>query len=117
VHVPDHASADENVLDAAQVRVLELVQHGDVVELDVEVLVDGFEGPADGDVVFELDGYCCGKGRGGGRRVSFVSYGGQWDFRTLCRVRRTVVCEGFEETSRMPFLSVRGRVWGGGGGA
>jgi hypothetical protein len=66
VHVPDHASADEDVLDAAQVRVLELVQHGDVVELDVEVLVDGFEGPADGDVVFELDGYCCGKGKGGG---------------------------------------------------
>lgn len=65
VHVPDHASADEDVLDAAQVRVLELVQHGDVVELDVEVLVDGFEGPADGDVVFELDCYCCGKGRGG----------------------------------------------------
>jgi hypothetical protein len=22
-------------------------------------LVDGFEGPADGDVVFELDGYGC----------------------------------------------------------
>ena len=37
-------------------RVSELVQHGDVVELDVEVLVDGFQGAADGDVVFELDG-------------------------------------------------------------
>lgn len=47
----------EDILDAAEMRVFELVQHGDVVELDVEVLVDGLEGAADGDVVLELDGY------------------------------------------------------------
>ena len=38
-------------------RVFELVKDGDVVEFDVEVLIDGFEGAADGDVVFQLDGH------------------------------------------------------------
>lgn len=38
-------------------RVLVEVEHVDVVELDVQVLVDGLEGAADADVVFELDGY------------------------------------------------------------
>lgn len=59
MHIPDHAAPDEYILDAAQMRVPELVQHGDVVELDVEVLVDGFQGAADGDVIFELHGYGC----------------------------------------------------------
>jgi hypothetical protein len=58
MHIPDHAPPDENILHAAQVRVFQLVQHGDVVELDVQVLVDGFKGAADGNVVFKLDGYC-----------------------------------------------------------
>jgi hypothetical protein len=38
------------------VRVLELVDDGDVLELDVEELVHALEGSADGDVVLELDG-------------------------------------------------------------
>lgn len=59
MHIPDHAAPDEYILDAAEMRVSELVQHGDVVQLDVEVLVDGFQGAADGDVVFELHGYGC----------------------------------------------------------
>jgi hypothetical protein len=29
----------------------------DILEFDVQVLVDGFEGPFYGDVVFEFDGY------------------------------------------------------------
>lgn len=66
MHVPDHAAADKDILHAAQMRVFEFVQHDDVVELDVEVLVHGFEGAADGDVVFELDGYGWGKGTGRG---------------------------------------------------
>lgn len=57
MHIPHHAASDEDVLHAAEVRVLVFVQHLDVVELDVEVLVDGFEGATDGDVVFELEGY------------------------------------------------------------
>ena len=36
-------------------RVLELVDDADVVELDVEVLVDALERAADADVVLELD--------------------------------------------------------------
>ena len=37
-------------------RVLNLVDDGNVVELDVEVLVDALERAADLDVVLELDG-------------------------------------------------------------
>ena len=37
-------------------RVLELLEDLDVVELDVEVLVDALEDAADLDVVLELDG-------------------------------------------------------------
>ena len=36
-------------------RVLELLDDLDVVELDIEVLVDALEDAADLDVVFELD--------------------------------------------------------------
>ena len=36
-------------------RILELLDHRDVVELDVEVLVDALKDAADLDVVFELD--------------------------------------------------------------
>lgn len=36
-------------------RILELLEHLDVVELDVEVLVDALEDAADLDVVLELD--------------------------------------------------------------
>lgn len=35
--------------------VLELLDDGDVVELDVEELVDALEGAADRDVILELD--------------------------------------------------------------
>lgn len=37
-------------------RVLDLFDHGNVIELDVQVLVDALEGAADLDVVLELDG-------------------------------------------------------------
>jgi len=56
MHVAHDTAADEDVLDAAQVRVLVFVEDLDVVELDVEVLVDGLEGAADGDVVLEFEG-------------------------------------------------------------
>lgn len=38
-------------------RVLDLLQYLDVVELDVEVLVDALEDAADLDVVLKLDGH------------------------------------------------------------
>lgn len=38
-------------------RVLDLLDDGDVVELDVEVLVHALEGAAELDVVLELDGH------------------------------------------------------------
>lgn len=56
VDVADDAAADEDVLDGAEVRVLDLLLDRDVVELDVEVLVDRLEGARDLDVVLELDG-------------------------------------------------------------
>lgn len=39
--------------------ILDLFDDGDVVELNVEVLVDALEGAADLDVVFEFDGDGC----------------------------------------------------------
>jgi hypothetical protein len=36
------------------VRVLEVVQYGDIVELDVEVLVDALQGSTDRNVILEL---------------------------------------------------------------
>jgi hypothetical protein len=36
-------------------RVLELFHDGDIVELDVEVLVDAFESSADLNIVLQLD--------------------------------------------------------------
>ena len=38
-------------------RILQLLDDLDLIELDVEELVDGFEDAADGDIVFELDGH------------------------------------------------------------
>ena len=52
VNVPN-----EYIFDTAEVRVFELLEHSDVVELDIEVLVDRFEGSSDRDVVLELNGY------------------------------------------------------------
>lgn len=53
--VAHHGPADEHVLDGAQVRVLELLDDLDVVQLDVEELVDALEHAPDLDVVLELD--------------------------------------------------------------
>jgi hypothetical protein len=42
---------------AYHVRVPNLVHDGDVLQLDVEELVYGFQRTLDADVVFELNGY------------------------------------------------------------
>lgn len=55
MNVTDHRPADKHVLDRAQVRILELFDDLDVVELDVEELVDALEHAPDLDVVLELD--------------------------------------------------------------
>jgi hypothetical protein len=46
---------NKDVLDTAKVRVLKLVEYGDVIELYVQVLVNGFEGAPDRNVVLELN--------------------------------------------------------------
>lgn len=46
---------NKDVLDTAKVRVLELVEYGDVIEFYVQVLVNRFEGAPDRNVVLELN--------------------------------------------------------------
>lgn len=53
--VPHHGASDEDVLDRAQMGVLELIDNLDVVELDVEVLVDALEDALELNVVLEFD--------------------------------------------------------------
>lgn len=53
--------------------ILDLLDDGDVVKLDVEVLVDALEGAADLDVVFELDSDGCVD-----ERLEEASRGGQY---------------------------------------
>ena len=36
-------------------RIFDLIHHFNIIELDVQELIDGFEGAADGDVILELD--------------------------------------------------------------
>ena len=55
--IADDGAADEDVLDGAEMRVFQLVEHDHVVELDVEVLVDRFQRPAQRDVVFQFHRY------------------------------------------------------------
>lgn len=54
MHVAHDGAAQKHILDCAQVRVLEVVDDRDVVELDVEILVDRLERARDLDVVFEF---------------------------------------------------------------
>lgn len=56
VDVAHDGPADKHVLDGAEVGVPQLLVDRDVVELDVEVLVDRFQGARHLDVVLELDG-------------------------------------------------------------
>ena len=60
MHVSHHAASNENVLHTAKMRVLGLVENGNVVKFNVEILIDGFESATDADVVFEFD--CDGVG-------------------------------------------------------
>lgn len=39
-----------------QMRIFHFLKYLNIIQLDVEELVDGFQGAFDGDVVFELDG-------------------------------------------------------------
>ena len=38
-------------------RILQFLHDLHILQFDAEELIDGFEGAAEGDVVFELDGY------------------------------------------------------------
>jgi hypothetical protein len=48
---------NEDVLDTAEMRVFELVEHGDIVKLDIQVLVDGFKRTADRNIVLKLNSH------------------------------------------------------------
>ena len=39
-----------------QMRILDLLEHLNLVELDVEELIDGLEGAANGDIILQFDG-------------------------------------------------------------
>lgn len=75
MHISHRAPADKHVLDGIQVRpavrALRLarrrrrhrrIAHGDVFQLDVEELVDGFQAPGEEEVILELDGDLGGLG-------------------------------------------------------
>lgn len=38
-------------------RIIPLLNNSDIIEFDVQKLIDGLEGSANGEVVFEFDGY------------------------------------------------------------
>jgi hypothetical protein len=40
-------------------RILDLIHDRHILQLDIQELVHAFEGTADGDVIFELDGDLC----------------------------------------------------------
>ena len=54
--VADYTPANEDYANSALVLVLDVVDNGDVVEFEIEVLVHVTECTEDCDVVFELDG-------------------------------------------------------------
>lgn len=56
MYIAHDGPADEHILDRTEVRVLEVVDDGDVFELDVEKLVDRFQGARDLNVVLEFHG-------------------------------------------------------------
>ncbi len=57
MNVSHHGTSNEDILNRTQVRVLQFIQHHNVVEFDVQVLVDGFQSAADRDVILQLDRY------------------------------------------------------------
>lgn len=52
--VTHSGSSDKQVLDGFQVRIFGFVDGGNVVQLQVQILVDGLQGPFDFYVIFEL---------------------------------------------------------------
>lgn len=87
------------------VRVLEVVQNGNVVELDVEVLVDALQGSTDRDVILEFD-------------RNLLKIVRLWrSYASFSLVGLTGVNEGFEETKRpsQPKVAIRFQShWGSG---
>jgi hypothetical protein len=106
MHIPDHAAADKDILDAAQMRIAQFVQNRDIIELDVEILVDRFQGAADRDVVLEFYGYCCVVG--GLALVVFFCEGRDWELLLRMGRKPTVVCEGLEETAQIELVCMVG---------
>ncbi len=57
MNISYHTPPNKDILDGAEVRVLDLIQHLYIIEFYVQVLVNGLEGAADRDVILELDCY------------------------------------------------------------
>ena len=38
-------------------RIPHLIPNTDIIEFDIQVLIDGFQGAVDGEIVLEFDGY------------------------------------------------------------
>jgi len=107
MHISDHAASNENVLDRGlgkrsayaprqalqnaafgstppkalrtdQMRILQLFHHLYIIELDVEILIDRFQGSANLDIILELDGdFVIDQG------LEETDYGGQTSARVL----------------------------------
>lgn len=56
-NIPHHTTTNKHILYGRQVRVFIQIQDVHIVQLNVQVLVDGFEGAADANVVLEFDGH------------------------------------------------------------
>lgn len=56
-NIAHHTTTDKHVLHGGQMRVFIQIQNVDIIQLNVQVLVDGFESAADANVVLEFDGH------------------------------------------------------------
>ena len=57
MHIPHHTAPNKHTLHRRQMRILQFLHDLHILQFDVEELIDGLEGAAEGDVVFELDSY------------------------------------------------------------
>lgn len=98
-------------------RILQLIYHRDVIQLDVQVLVHALEGAADGDVVLEFHRYFVVHERFEEAEEEHFGDGGGWRWRrgggevfiiafSRWRLRAWFVCEvEAEDEARAEFMA------------
>lgn len=57
MNITDSGSSDKQGLDGLQMGIFGFVDGGDVVQLQVQVLVDGSQGALDFDIIFQFHNY------------------------------------------------------------